>query len=92
MAHRHESQHPVVQLEYGFDRLLDRKLEQAYCALVPEQVRSTGLATKIKEKIDEDCSNLRASIVRQTTGRQHNCQSGGRIKGVRSGQGVRSAQ
>ncbi len=39
MADRRRRQHHVITLEYTFDRLLARKLEQAYAILVPDRVR-----------------------------------------------------
>jgi hypothetical protein len=45
VARRASSDRHAVQLEYRFDRLLIRKLEQAYQLLVPEIRRSVGSTT-----------------------------------------------
>jgi hypothetical protein len=52
MARRRDGSGPVVRLEYGFDRLLGRKLEQAYGILVPEQLRITNAGSRVKEGSD----------------------------------------
>ena len=55
-----------VDLEYTFDRLLARKLEQAYDILVPDRVRRTGEQTGLSGETDEGCRDLRPGVVRST--------------------------
>ena len=91
MARRRGGPVPVVRLEYGFDRLLGRKLEQAYGILVPEHVRSTGAGLRVKEGSDEDGRDLRPGVVGQTEGRPHDSQPDGGSEGIRRGSRIRRA-
>lgn len=74
MAPRGGGAHPVVELEYAFDRLLSLKLEQAYQILVPEQARATGAGARFKDEQDEDGRDLRPSVLGSAEGGQHDCQ------------------
>lgn len=68
----------VVYLEYAFDRLLAKKLEQVYEILVPDQVRELGAASGLRNgETHEDCSDIRSGIFRQTTGGEDHRQSDG---------------
>lgn len=56
-----------VDLEYTFDRLLARKLEQAYDILVPDRVRRTGEQTGLSGETDEGCRRLIALLADRQT-------------------------
>jgi site-specific DNA recombinase len=55
-----------VDLEYAFDRLLARKLEQVYDILVPDRARRTGELTGLSGETDEGCRDIRPGLVRPT--------------------------
>ena len=57
-----------ICLEPIFDRYLEKKLEQAYGVLVPNQSRSVGKTCTLKEEDNEDSSNLQPSFIRQAKG------------------------
>jgi hypothetical protein len=75
----------VVNLEYVFDRLLAKKLEQVYEILVPDQVRELGVGATSglrNGETHEDSSDIRSGIFRQTTGGEDHRQSDGDLGDV----------
>jgi len=77
VAKRASSERLAVQLEYRFDRLLIRKLEQAYQLLVPEIRRAVGSTTlnSVQEVTNEQAgSHLRTRFLGPTEGEPHDWQ------------------
>jgi RecB family endonuclease NucS len=74
VAKRASSGRHAVQLEYRFDRLLIRKLEQDYQLLVPEIRRPVGSVppNSVQEMTNEQAgSHLCASLLGPTEGEPH---------------------
>jgi len=91
MGRRSARTRPVVQLDYTFDRLLERKLEQAYAILVPEHVRATGAGSRLKEEHGEDGRDLRPGVLGSAEGGQHDRQPDGGTEGIRRRPRIRGA-
>jgi hypothetical protein len=70
-----------IQVSYLFDRLLEPKLAQAYELLVPCREHLVG--ARVKEFDDEDGGNLRKSVVRAATRREHDREPDGVADRVR---------
>lgn len=73
-----------VSLEYAFDRLFNFKLQQVYELLVPDHVRVTGEGSATKADSDEECSDLRPSLLYAAEGGAHHCQPDGSAGRLRS--------
>ena len=80
----------AVALEFAFDRLLTAKLKLVYDILVPDRVRIL-CSSKLTGGRDEGSGDLRACILGQTKGGEHDCQPDGGTGRVRQRAAARSA-
>src|SRR5215831_20365739 len=76
----------ILKLEYRLDRLLPKKLAQAYRLLVPEQRRPThGAASQHVERMHEPTgSHLCSRLFRSPEGESHDRQSDRGVEGIRA--------
>jgi hypothetical protein len=87
VAKRASSDRHAVQLEYRFDRLLIKKLEQAYQLLVPEIRRPVGSMTlnSGQEMTNEQAGgHLCTSLLGPTEGEPHDWQPDVGTGGIRA--------
>ena len=70
MAERRKPKSLDVDFDYVFDRLLIRKLQQAYEILVPDNVRVTGGQMELTIDEDEARPNARARLLREAESSQ----------------------
>ena len=82
MAESRKRKDREIRLDYGFDRLLATKLQQAYEILVPDRVRVVSNSSALNGETNENCGDLRQGIVRQAEGRKHHCEPNGSAEGV----------
>ena len=68
MARDKASTNRNIELEYSYDRLMDKKIIQVYSLLVPDKcwTKDSKQTSKIEGEISEyaDSSNIRKSLLR----------------------------
>jgi hypothetical protein len=76
MANRHRQSHDI-ELEYAFDRLHSRKLEQVFSILVPNRERRIDESTGLKGESYEDSRYLCPSLFGSAEGGEDHSESDG---------------